>query len=54
MKEIDKNENLEIKEIKELHQWIARTNNELFRKKVRRKATKKKKRNLKAIESANE
>lgn len=41
------------KEIKEWHQYITRTSNELSRRKVSRKATKKKKRNLKATESAN-
>ena len=40
------------KEIKELRQWIARTSNELFRRKVRRKAREKRKRNLKATASA--
>ena len=37
------------KEIKELRQWIARTSNELFRRKVRRKATKKEKEILKQL-----
>ena len=31
----------ETKEIKELRRWLARTSNELFRRKVRRKLTKK-------------
>ena len=47
MEEIDENENE--KEIKGLRQWIARANNKLFRKKVRRKATKKEKRILQQL-----
>ena len=31
----------EAKEIKELRRWLARTSNECFRRKVRRKLTKK-------------
>ena len=31
----------ETKEIKELRRWLARASNELFRRKVRRKLTKK-------------
>ena len=37
------------KKIKELRQWIARTSNELFRRKLRRKATKKEKEILKQL-----
>ena len=38
-----------LKEIKELRQWIARTSNKLFRRKVRRKATTKEKEMLKLL-----
>ena len=37
------------KEIKELCQWIVRTSNKLFRRKVRRKTTKKEKKILKQL-----
>ena len=37
------------KEIRELRQWIAKTNNELFRRKVRKKATKTEKEILKQL-----